>query len=128
MTFSAAGRFIRPWLADCADRGFRRLAAVHRGGERWWAGDSRRKLRFVTQSRTLEKILREAKRLRPVDRRKLIRALEGDPPQPAASGRAAAQSALARFVARAGSGHSTFTDVSGDKYKHLGEAYADKRE
>jgi hypothetical protein len=114
--------------ADCADPGFRRLAAVHRGGERWWAADNGRKLRFVTQSRTLEKILREAKRLRPVDRRKLIRALEGDPPQPAASGRAAAQSALARFVARAGSGHSTFTDVSGDKYKHLGDAYADTRE
>ncbi|MGH7439484.1 MAG: hypothetical protein ACRENE_27665 [Polyangiaceae bacterium] len=80
----------------------------------------------MTQSRTLEKILREAKRLRAVDRRKLIRALEGEPPQP--TGRAAAQSALARFVARAGSARSSFTDVSTDKYKHLGDAYADKRE
>jgi hypothetical protein len=82
----------------------------------------------MTQSRTLEKILREAKRLRPVDRRKLIRALEKDQPQPRANKGAAAQSALERFIARAGTGHSSFTDVSTDKYEHLGEAYADKRE
>jgi hypothetical protein len=72
----------------------------------------------MTQSRTLEKILREAKRLRPVEQRRLIRALEKDQPQ----------SALERFVARAGTGHCSFTDVSTDKYEHLGEAYADKRE
>jgi hypothetical protein len=82
----------------------------------------------VTQSRTLEKVLREAKRLRPADRRKLMSALESDPLQPAANKRAAAQSALARFVARAGSARSAFTDVSGDKYKHLADAYADQRE
>ncbi len=64
-----------------------------------------------------------------VDRRRLIRALEKDQPQPPrADNRAAAQSALERFVARAGTGHSSFTDVSTDKYEHLGEAYADKRE
>jgi hypothetical protein len=77
----------------------------------------------MTQSRTLAKILREAKRLRPVDRRKLIRALEKDQPQPRADKRAAAQPVLERFIARAGTGHSRFTDVSTDKYEHLGEAY-----
>ncbi|MDP9001719.1 MAG: hypothetical protein M3O46_16590 [Myxococcota bacterium] len=74
-------------------------------------------------------ILREARRLRTVDRRKLIRALEQDPPQPRGEKRAAAaRSALERFVARASTGHCSFTDVSTDKYEHLGEAYADKRE
>jgi hypothetical protein len=82
----------------------------------------------MTQSRTLERILREAKRLRPVDQRKLIRALEKDQPQPDADKGAAAQSALERFITRAGTGHSIFIDVSSNKYGHLGEAYTDKRE
>jgi hypothetical protein len=83
----------------------------------------------MTQARTLERILREAKPLRPVDRRKLIRALEQDQPHPRGEKRAAAaQSALERFVARAGTGHSSFTDVSTDKDEHLGQAYVDKRE
>jgi hypothetical protein len=92
------------------------------------ARGSGRRLYAMTQSRTLVKILREAKRLRPVEQRKLIRALEKDQQQPSADKRAAAQSAVERFVARAGTGHSSFTDVSTDKYEHLGEAYADKRE
>lgn len=31
------------------------------------------------------------------------------------------------WLAMAGIGHSDFTDVSTDKYKHLGDVYADKR-
>jgi hypothetical protein len=30
-------------------------------------------------------------------------------------------------LARAGTGHSDFTDVSGDKYKHLAAGYADEK-
>ena len=52
----------------------------------------------MTQARTLERILREAKRLRPVDRRKLIRALEKDQPQPRGEKRAGVLRVLRRHA------------------------------
>jgi hypothetical protein len=40
---------------------------------------------------------------------------------------AARMAALARWVGRAGTGHSDFTDVADDKYKHLAEVYSSKK-
>jgi hypothetical protein len=46
---------------------------------------------------------------------------------PASAWGAADESVLERWLARAGTGHSDFTDVSGDKYKHLAAGYADEK-
>jgi hypothetical protein len=80
----------------------------------------------MTQSRVLDRILREAKQLRPVDRRRLVRALEQGPKPRRRKTRASEPVALERFIARAGLGHSSSTDVSTDKYKHVADAYADQ--
>jgi len=80
--------------------------------------------------RKLEELIDEAKQLPVSERRHLLQEVE-DSLQPDSayprppSGRAT----YAALLEVAGTGTSDFTDVSTDKYKHLGQAYAptDKR-
>lgn len=76
--------------------------------------------------RTVDEILEHAKRLSLEDRRKLVENLEEDLIEATAE-EARRLAALDRWLARAGSGHSAFTDVARDKYKHLAEVYAAKK-
>jgi hypothetical protein len=46
---------------------------------------------------------------------------EGLAEEQASTSESSRLAALARWVARAGTGHSDFTDVARDKYKHLAE-------
>ena len=79
--------------------------------------------------RTVDEILEQAKRLPAEDRRKLIDALREDvsDEQTDREEEAKRLAAFDRFLSRAGTGHSEYTDVARDKYKHLGDVYADKR-
>jgi hypothetical protein len=79
---------------------------------------------------TVHEIVEEAKRLSAPERRRLLRAIEDslakDDEQAAVhvppGGR------YASLLALAGTMHSDHTDVSGDKYKHLADIYADDHE
>jgi hypothetical protein len=81
---------------------------------------------------TMDEILQNLRRLAPDEREQVraeLDALEqaekatggGDPTE---NGR---EAAMQDWLAMAGTFHSDFTDVSTDKYKHLGDVYADKR-
>ena len=85
----------------------------------------------------VEDILKKAKRLGRRDRKKLLSALQvldrpSQAKKPAKSKRAAAEekriAAMESFLKLMGSAHSDYTDVSTNKYKHLGEIYADTHE
>ncbi len=77
--------------------------------------------------RTVEEILEQAKRLPPRERRRLIDELEESlPADEATEPEPAWLAAMERWLALAGTGHSDYTDVSSDKYKHLADIYADK--
>ena len=73
---------------------------------------------------TLDEILAEARRLPEGERKRLVADLQTDSPIGASQIRR--QVAMKRWLARAGSGHSDFTDVSGSKTTHLAEIYATK--
>ncbi len=76
--------------------------------------------------RTIDEILQHASRLSPEERRKLVDSLEeGLADEQASDADASRLAALDRWIARAGSGHSDFTDVARDKYKHLAASYSD---
>lgn len=78
--------------------------------------------------RTVDEILKRARELSPEERRKLVDSLEeGLADEQAASSEAALVSALERWLSLAGTGHSDFSDVSSDKYKHLATVYADEK-
>jgi len=78
--------------------------------------------------RSVDDILKRASQLPPEERRKLIDWLEeGLADEQASSLGAADESVLERWLACAGTGHSDFTDVSSDKYKHLTAVYADEK-
>jgi hypothetical protein len=66
--------------------------------------------------RTVDEILAYASRLSAEERRKLVDTLEEGLVGEQAGD---AEAALDRWIARAGSGHSDFTDVARDKYKHF---------
>ena len=80
-------------------------------------------------------IIERAKGLPPTDRRRIIDALghdlSGEAEEPESSEtetvehRERRRAALKRFLARAGTVHSDFTDISGNTDKHLAEIYAD---
>jgi hypothetical protein len=77
--------------------------------------------------RTVDEILEQAKRLAPRERRRLIDELEESLPiEEAEEGEPAWLAAMGRWLALGGTGHSDYTGVSSDKYKHLAEIYADK--
>jgi hypothetical protein len=78
--------------------------------------------------RSVDDILKQANGLSPKERRKLIDSLEeGLSDEQATDPEAARLAGLARWLSRAGTGHSDFTDVSSDKYKHLAAVYADEK-
>lgn len=85
----------------------------------------------------IDDLLQRAKRLPVKERRKLIARLQttlsaketakqpAGRPRPQKK-RRSAKAALDAFIAMAGTVHTSYTDVSSDKYKHLGEIYADQ--
>jgi hypothetical protein len=78
--------------------------------------------------RSVDDILKRASQLPPEERRKLIDSLEEALADEQASSPGAADgSVLERWLARAGTGHSDFIDLSNDKYKHLAAVYADEK-
>jgi hypothetical protein len=78
--------------------------------------------------RSIDEILKKAAGLSAEERRKLIDTLEEGLADEQETGAEAARLAgLERWLSRAGTGHSDFTDVSSDKYKHLAAVYADKK-
>lgn len=79
--------------------------------------------------RTVEEIIEQARRLSAEDRRRLLDELEESlAEEESAQAKASAKGLYTRSLALAGTMHSDFTDVSTDKYKHLGEVYADQRD
>jgi DNA-binding GntR family transcriptional regulator len=82
---------------------------------------------------TMDEILQNLRRLAP-DEREQVRAEldaleqaekeENGGQAPTEDGR---EAAMQDWLAVAGTFHSDFADVSTDKYKHLGDVYADKR-
>jgi hypothetical protein len=74
---------------------------------------------------TLEEILAAARQLPEGERKRLVAELQGnEQDEPTEEAR---RGAMEGWLVMAGSFHSDYTDVSTDKYKHLAEAYADKR-
>jgi len=70
-----------------------------------------------------QRIIEQAKRLPAVQRRRVVSALEASL-RPAALQRRGSAS-YESLIALAGSAHSMVSDVSGDKYAHLADAYGD---
>ncbi len=86
-------------------------------------------VREASAMRKLDEILEQTKRLSAHDRRLLIEELEREPPaEEAGASEAAWLNAMDAFLALGGTGHSDDSDVSGDKYRHLADIYADKHE
>ena len=76
--------------------------------------------------RSVDEILAQANRLSAEERRKLVETLEeGLADEQPADAEAVRLAALDRWIERAGTGHSDFTDVARDKYKHLAASYSD---
>jgi hypothetical protein len=78
--------------------------------------------------RSVRDLADQAKQLSVEERRQLIEELVRDlaPAEPPSA--EARQAGLERWLALAGTGHSDYTDVSTDKYKHLAEIYADNHD
>jgi len=75
---------------------------------------------YFSSMRKVDDILKRASRLSPEERQKLVDSLEeGLADEQAGSPDGPHRSALERWLSLAGTGHSDFTDVSSDKYKHL---------
>ncbi len=72
----------------------------------------------------LERLIEEARQLPAADRLRLIEAVERSVDAEATSPLASRE--YDALVALAGTAVSEFQDVSTDKYRHLGEAYAPK--
>ena len=74
---------------------------------------------------TIAEIVEAARRLSDDERRRLVEVLRGNERQePIAEQR---RDVLSSWLGLAGTFHSTFTDVSTEKYKHLADVYADER-
>jgi len=72
--------------------------------------------------------LEQARRLSPRERRRLVTRLERSLSQePAGPRRSAAGGPYISSLALAGTVHTTFRDVSSNKYRHVGEAAAAHR-
>jgi hypothetical protein len=77
---------------------------------------------------SIEELLEHAKHLPPRERRRLAERLLADLDEEDEAAPVDAQlKALDRFLELAGTGHSDFTDVSSDKYKHLADVYTDEK-
>ena len=78
---------------------------------------------------TVNEIVEEAKRLTASDRRRLVAEIQKGLVSEEVNGAQAQRlAALDAWIAKAGTGQSTFTDVARDKYKHLADVYADRHE
>jgi len=78
---------------------------------------------------TVNEIVEEAKRLTASDRRRLVAEMQKGLVSEEVNGAQAQRlAALDAWIAKAGTGQSSFTDVARDKYKHLAEVYADRHE
>jgi hypothetical protein len=75
---------------------------------------------------TVDEILEQARRLSPDDQRKLVEDLEANLLE-ADVDEARRLAALDRWLARAGSGRSDFTNVARDKDQRVSDAYAAKK-
>ncbi len=76
----------------------------------------------------VEKLLEQARRLSPRERRRLVVRLERSLlREPTAARRRSPEGPYARSLALAGTVHTSFRDVSSDKYRHVGEAAAVRR-
>lgn len=74
---------------------------------------------------TIEEILEAVRRLSEGERRRLVEVLQDNGhDQPTQEQR---REAMERWLGLAGRFHSDFADVSTEKYKHLADAYADRR-
>ncbi len=82
---------------------------------------------MTSSMQTVDEIMEAVRRLPEVERRRLIDELQGDGSrQPDETSDNRRRAAMARWLARAGTGHSDFTDVSTNKNKHLAEISAGK--
>jgi hypothetical protein len=78
---------------------------------------------------TVNEIVEEAKRLTASDRRRLVAEMQKGLVSEEVNGAQAQRlAALDAWIAKAGTGQSSFTDVARDKYKHLADVYADRHE
>jgi hypothetical protein len=78
---------------------------------------------------TVSEIVEEAKRLTASDRRRLVAEMQKGLVSEEVNGAQAQRlAALDAWIAKAGTGQSSFTDVARDKYKHLADVYADRHE
>jgi hypothetical protein len=78
---------------------------------------------------TVNEIVEEAKRLTASDRRRLVAEIQKGLVSEEVNGAQAQRlAALDAWIAKAGTGQSSFTDVARDKYKHLADVYADRHE
>ena len=77
--------------------------------------------------RKLDEFVRQAKRLSAAERRRLVDALEAQPPAKATESAALRLEAMEKWLALAGTAHSAHTDVSSDKYPHLAATDSDDR-
>lgn len=75
-----------------------------------------------TSRNTLEEVLEQARRLPEEDRKQLVADLQADQSAPPSEGRR--QTAMKRWLARAGTGHADVNDVSSRKNDYLAEASA----
>ena len=76
----------------------------------------------------VEKLLEQAQRLSPSERRRLVARLERSlSREPAVPRRSAAEGPYTRSLALAGTVHTSFRDVSSNKYCHVAEAAAARR-
>ena len=79
--------------------------------------------------RTVNEIVEEAKRLTAADRRRLVVEMQKGLVSEEVNGAQAQRlAALDAWIAKAGTGQASFTDVARDKYKHLADVYADRHE
>ena len=76
----------------------------------------------------VEKLLEQARRLSPGERRRLVARLERSfSREPTGPRRSPAAGPYAHSLALAGTVHTSFRDVSSNKYRHVGEAAAARR-
>jgi hypothetical protein len=76
----------------------------------------------------VEKLLEQARRLSPSERRRLLARLERSlSRKPARPRRSGAEGPYTRSLALAGTVHTRFRDVSSSKYRHVAEAAAASR-
>jgi len=76
----------------------------------------------------VEKLLEQARRLSPSERRRLVARLEGSLlHEPTGASRRSPEGPYVRSLVLAGTVHTSFRDVSSNKYRHVGEAAAARR-